>query len=520
MLYTTLKGPDNSKRALCIGFYYTAPAKTEPVLLKAVDVIKTSQNLIPVETLGALKSLANGFVLMLFSVLSLYYGNLLIVTYAEHLQYHNYSHNFSHMLFGAGASIFIRGVQVLSLLLAWILIGKGISHYLGRFELAIRLLVSSVGIWMTWVVFPVLSDLLVYSFPLDIFMLLLLVLLFEFLTQQVDNQLDKGAAMMLWIYSLQSLELLPTFLADGESDVVFNGMFRTSEEIAMANMAAMALSMSFMAGAVISTWVLASYSIKLSQVRSSWVNLGEKARRKEDDMQRTISMIEMNNLVHDLRSPLAAIKGMALMLRNESKGRAGAMEKATIMLNATNYMERMVTEILHEEKLNEVQIEAFFDDFERHVRPFPWGEEVIISVDQDAGQELAELNEIRFTRALLNVMDNAWRANRTAGAKGIELNVRLKSSYVEVEILDNGPGVKQEPAYQKSGWGSTGLGLAFARKIATAHKGRLLLSQRFDAPNGASVIILLPTIKRTANQPRGTERLSARHKPNNQQQFS
>ena len=463
---------------------------------KVMEVIKKDQDLIPAEERGAFKSIVQGLVLMLSSVVTLYYGNIMIATYAAHLESHGYSYSFSHMLFGAGFSLLIHGLQVLLLLLAWLQIGRGISNHLGRFELAIRLLVSLIGIWMTWIMLPVISDLLVYSSPLDIFLLLLLVMLFELLTQHVDNQLDKSAAMMLWIYSFQSLELLPAFLPEGEMPPLFYGIFRTTEEIAMANMAAMSLSLSFMAGAVISTWVLASYSIKLSQVRNSWSELDGKSRRREDNAQRRISMIEMSNLVHDLKSPLAAIKGMAFMLRDGDKNiESGASEKAEVMLNATGYMERMIAEILHEEKLNGVQVQAFFDRLDRHIRPFPWGEEVIVLIDPRVAQESVALNEIRFTRALLNVLDNAWRANKTASARGIELSVRRNASFVEVEILDNGPGIKQQPDYQKSGWGSTGLGLAFARKVATAHGGRLLLSQRMDVPNGTSVLFSLPILK-------------------------
>jgi len=459
------------------------------------------QNLIPMEEWGAFKSITQGFVLMLASLITLYYGNILIAGYAAHLENYNYGYNFSHMLFGVGSSLLVHGLQVLLLLLAWISIGRGVSHYLGRFELAIRLLVSSIGIWATWIILPMFSTLLVYSFPMDIFILLLLVMLFELLTQQVDNQLDKSAAMMLWIYSFQSLELLPAFLTDGQAPPLFYGMFRTTEEVAMANIAAMSLSMSFMAGAIISTWVLASYSIKLSHVRSSWSDLEGKSRRKEDNAQRRISMIEMSNLVHDLKSPLAAIKGMAFMLRDWQQTGNSASEKAEIMLNAAGYMERMIAEILHEEKLNDVKVQAFFDRLDRHIRPFPWGEEVIVLIDPGVEQESVALNEIRFTRALLNVLDNAWRANRTAGTRGIELSVRRNSSFLDIEILDNGPGISKKASYQKSGWGSTGLGLAFARKIATVHGGRLLLSQRMDAPSGASVLISIPILNSTPKTP-------------------
>jgi len=468
--------------------------------MKVVKEMRKNQKLLPVEERGAFKNIVRGFVLMLLGVISLYYGNMSLTNYAEHLE----RHGLGSILFGAAFSVLIHGLQVLLLLLSWMSIGKGISHYIGRFELAIKLLVAMLGIWLTWIAFPLLSDLLVYSSPLNIYTVLLLVLLFELLTQQVDNWLDKSAAMMLWVYSFQSLELLPIFLVDEQTtSTLFQGMYRTIEDVAMANMAGSSFFLSLIAGAIISTWVLASYSIKLSQVRRLWEEHKGRTRRKEDDGLRRISMVEMHSLVHDLKSPLAAIKGMALMLRNGPKKNGDSTsEKVDIMLNATSYMERMIGEILHEERLHEVQAEPFFDRLGRHIRPFPWGEDVTVSIEPGSGQESIALNEIRFTRALLNVLDNAWRANRMAGAKGIELRVRRNAAFLEVEILDNGPGIKQGLTYLKSDWGSTGLGLAFARKVTATHGGSLLLSQRRDAPNGASVLISLPILK---TEPQGTD---------------
>ena len=121
-----------------------------------------NQKLLPIEERGAFKSMALGFILMLAGVIALYYGNMFIGNLVERME----KQNFSPMLHGATFSILIHGLQVLLLFLAWISVSKGISHYFGRHEIAVKLLVSSVGICMTWIVFPLLSNLLVYSFKI------------------------------------------------------------------------------------------------------------------------------------------------------------------------------------------------------------------------------------------------------------------------------------------------------------------------------------------------------------------
>ncbi|MDR1873677.1 MAG: HAMP domain-containing histidine kinase [Synergistaceae bacterium] len=444
------------------------------------------ETMMPLQERGALKCILAGFSVLLLGLAVLYYGNLYVTYIIARLS----NRDFGPMLFGTTFSVLVHGVQVLLLLLAWDLIGKGAGSYFGRAEVFVSITFSVVGIWLSWVVFPLIHPFFSYTFPLRIYIVLLLLALLELLTLQVENWVDKGAAMLLWVYSFQSLELLPVFPTKSKAlSSLFEGMYHTSEEVAIASMAGMALFLSFMAGAMTSTWLLARYSIRLGQVRQLWQYAPRRKSEREEGL-REVNMVDMRSLVHDLRNPLAAIKGMALLLH---QGEGEEKEKAEVTLRAANYMERMINEILYEDRRNPVVVEKFFDSLEQHIRPFPWGEYVAVTVSPDARQATLSLNEIRFMRAILNVLDNAWRANRMTGARDIDLFVRLNARFVEIEILDHGPGYT--PLSQKSGWGSTGLGLAFTRKVVIAHNGTLLLSQRTDGTNGASVLITIPLEK-------------------------
>jgi signal transduction histidine kinase len=304
--------------------------------------------------------------------------------------------------------------------------------------------------------------------------------------------------MLLWVYSFQSLELLPTFSPYSPDDfpVLFlERGYGSQREAVVATMAGTALFLSFIMGASLSTWLLAKYSLRLSRVRRLWRH--EPRQPQEDEDIRQVSMVDMRNLAHDLKNPLAAMKATAMMLHKEFHGEhdgkagSGAPEKTRVMLEAVGYMERMIEEVLHEEQRQTVPAGSFFESLEQHIRPFAWSEEVKMSIDPDARDACFNVNGIRLMRVLFGVLDNAWRANRSAGAKGIELRVRRNARFLEIEILDNGPGYVSKAAYQRSGWGSTGLGLAFARRVVTAHGGNLMISQRANA-DGASVFISLP----------------------------
>jgi signal transduction histidine kinase len=448
------------------------------------------QTLLPYSERGAFKQIMGGFCAFLVGIVVLYYGNL----YVQHITSRLEGRDFGPVLFGASFRVLIQGSQVSLLLLGWVLIGRGVGSYFSRVELAVNLILSSVGIGVNWAVLPLFSEKLTYNFPLNIFTVILLVMLFQLLTLQVENGIDTSAAMLLWVYSFQSLDLLPAFPTNRQTmPLVFQVMYRTSENVAIASMAGTALFLSFMAGALTSTWLLARYSIRLRQVRQLWEEGGRKANQEEDGL-RKVSMVDMRSLVHDLKNPLAAVKGMALMLRDGKPGDK-VSEKAEIMLKAANYMEHMIGEILHEDQRHRMTVELFFDNLERHIRPFPWGEYVSVTIEPEAEKLTVALNEIRFTRALLNILDNAWRANRLTGMKDIALHVRSNAELLEIEVLDNGPGyVARSVVYQKSGWGSTGLGLAFVRKVVVAHGGELLLSQRKDRMAGTSILVSLPAV--------------------------
>ena len=79
---------------------------------------------------------------------------------------------------------------------------------------------------------------------------------------------------------------------------------------------------------------------------------------------------------------------------------------------------------------------------------------------------------------LLNLLRNAWQATADVGQRKIELCGRLnRRGNVVIEVADNGPGVPSDlatkifvPFFTTKEAGS-GVGLALARQVMTAHRG-------------------------------------------------
>lgn len=91
------------------------------------------------------------------------------------------------------------------------------------------------------------------------------------------------------------------------------------------------------------------------------------------------------------------------------------------------------------------------------------------------------LDEIQIQQVLVNLVKNSIDALKAAGTSDPTINVQAqrRGLMVEIEVLDNGPGVPPEfenrlfePFYTTKEYG-VGLGLSICKNIAAAHGGRL-----------------------------------------------
>jgi len=204
-------------------------------------------------------------------------------------------------------------------------------------------------------------------------------------------------------------------------------------------------------------------------------------RAKAEELRNAL----LSSVSHDLRTPLAAITGMATTLRERT---ADSVELDTIISEASR-LSALLTNLLSITKVESgaaprrdwVPIEEILGPvlvrLDKELASHP----VTTSISETL---LAHVDPILFEQLLLNLLDNA--AKHTPATTPIDVVGKRDGAAAIVEIADRGPGLaadQRAKVFDKFYRGRTsapgaGLGLAVCRGIALAHGGTVEVSAR------------------------------------------
>ncbi|MCM2356276.1 MAG: ATP-binding protein, partial [Arenimonas sp.] len=102
------------------------------------------------------------------------------------------------------------------------------------------------------------------------------------------------------------------------------------------------------------------------------------------------------------------------------------------------------------------------------------GFEARLDVAEDAAA-LPVTADRGFDYLVLNLLDNAADASRSAGSERVSLRVRRRGGFLALAFLDEGPGlVEAPPGFRSDKPGGLGLGFALATRVCEQHGGALV----------------------------------------------
>jgi signal transduction histidine kinase len=208
-------------------------------------------------------------------------------------------------------------------------------------------------------------------------------------------------------------------------------------------------------------------------------------------------------LAHDLRGPMTVIRGYAETLQEGAVAEADVRERARIIVEMVDRLERMTAETLDFARGGgrlaalRVDVLLLLHEWLADIATQLPGLRVERDLEVPAGT-LAQLDPDKLRRALTNLAANAHEAMQGRGRLRVRARLEVEATGRVLELLlsDEGPGVAAEvrerlfePFVTAGKPYGTGLGLAVARHFVEDHGGSLVLLP--DSP-GAHFRVRLP----------------------------
>jgi len=211
---------------------------------------------------------------------------------------------------------------------------------------------------------------------------------------------------------------------------------------------------------------------------------------------------------HDLRTPLATVKGYIELVRMDGPVTARQEEDLDGMTRAANLMKSLIEDLLELSRLERleeltrenVDLETVVQTSISAIKPFAQSKKIDLVLNETRSGLIVEGNGVLLSRAVGNLIDNAIKYTQAGGKIHIKLG-QNNNHQATIAVVDNGPGIaiKDLPRVFEKFFRArpelddipgTGLGLAIVKTIAEQHGGQVWVESQ---PNvGSTFTISLP----------------------------
>lgn len=244
----------------------------------------------------------------------------------------------------------------------------------------------------------------------------------------------------------------------------------------------------------------------LTGVIASFTDLTEMAKMREElkRQDRLAAVGELSaGLAHEIRNPVAAIRGAVDELKGSIASPAIAQRLADIAIRESDHLNRIVTDFLDFARRPEIRRETFSvlelvrEVAERLRDKCRACEALTIEASFPAQDCLVSGDRSQIKQVFMNIAKNGIEAMHEHGVLGIR--VVSDSTSVEIRFDDQGAGIPPdelarifEPFYTTKPSG-VGMGLPVCMRILTAHDGTIRATPREGG--GTSVSVRLPILR-------------------------
>ena len=229
--------------------------------------------------------------------------------------------------------------------------------------------------------------------------------------------------------------------------------------------------------------------------------------------QKKISEIKsdfINNMTHELKTPLATISLAVDFLRNEKivNNREKVIEYAGVIKDENSRMNSQVERILQaalldkqsqEMKLKQLSVHQVLVTVKDHFALRINERNGSLTLHPGATSDLIMADELQFNNMVSNLVENAVKYSREDVPPEIHIHTMDNGKYIRISVEDNGIGMNRETLkrifekFYRAHTGNLhnvkgfGLGLSYVRSIVDAHNGRVRAE---STPGKGSVFIV------------------------------
>ena len=246
-----------------------------------------------------------------------------------------------------------------------------------------------------------------------------------------------------------------------------------------------------------------------TQLREAMEVLTEKTREafeSEQQLRRADRLSALGQLTtglaHEIRNPLASIRGAAEILGDAGTAPIQREEFSRILIEETERLDHVLSEFMDYARSQKAE-GAETSDLPRTIekisallsRQIKEGG-IVLTTTIPESLPLLAISENLLQQVLLNLMLNAIQAMPGGGKLLLEAGMDAKARLATIRISDTGPGIPRDqaeyvfdPFYTTKPQG-TGLGLSIVHKIVSNYRGWIRVDP--DYQGGACFVLTLP----------------------------
>ncbi|HME91071.1 MAG TPA: ATP-binding protein [Myxococcaceae bacterium] len=205
-------------------------------------------------------------------------------------------------------------------------------------------------------------------------------------------------------------------------------------------------------------------------------------------------------MAHDLKNPLAALKGAAQFLKEELRQGRPIFDPdfVNLILDQIDRVNQVVDDYQRLSRAEPLLAQIQINDVVRGVlalQPFASNGKIAVAVELQDALPACHADRQLLAAALENLVRNGFEAMPGGGRLTVRTARDRPDGRLVISVEDTGAGMDArtlEHAFDEfytTKPGGTGLGLAFARRVAEAHGGDLLLTSREGIGTVARLVI-------------------------------